>query len=66
MTQDNNTHQQNNTPTGTYSAITAGTIHTCALRTDETVTCWGAPSQVQTPNGVQWNGLPRVFRDRHS
>ena len=28
-------------PAGTYKAITAGTDHTCALRLDNTITCWG-------------------------
>ena len=26
----------------TYRAVTAGQLHSCALRTDDTITCWGA------------------------
>ena len=29
------------TPAQTYTAITAGSNHSCALRTDNTITCWG-------------------------
>ena len=33
----------------------AGGTHTCGLRPDDTITCWGAPGFVQAPDGVQWN-----------
>ena len=41
------------TPSG-YLAITAGGTHTCALRADKTVTCWGNNQYGQTnaPNGI--------------
>ena len=28
-------------PSGTYKYITAGSAHSCAIRTDNTITCWG-------------------------
>ena len=34
--------------TATYKAVTAGSRHTCALRTDNTITCWGAPADAPT------------------
>ena len=30
-----------NAPDGTYTAVTAGSKHSCGLRTDGTITCWG-------------------------
>ncbi|MDE0267524.1 MAG: RCC1 domain-containing protein, partial [Acidimicrobiaceae bacterium] len=41
-------------PTGTYTAITAGNNHTCALKTDNTITCWGNNhhNQTNTPTGT--------------
>ncbi|MDE0268238.1 MAG: hypothetical protein OXI96_04265 [Acidimicrobiaceae bacterium] len=30
------------TTTGTYTAVPVGELHTCALNTDETITCWEA------------------------
>lgn len=36
-------HQgQNQAPPGTYTFVSAGPLHTCAVRTDTTVVCWGA------------------------
>ena len=29
------------TPTTTYKAVTAGRGHSCGLRSDDTITCWG-------------------------
>ena len=28
-------------PSGLYVAVDAGESHTCAIRTDETISCWG-------------------------
>ncbi|MCY4665927.1 MAG: hypothetical protein OXC00_14825, partial [Acidimicrobiaceae bacterium] len=28
-------------PAGTHKAVTAGSHHTCAIATDDTITCWG-------------------------
>ena len=38
---------------GAYTAVTAGNGHTCALRTDNTITCWGNNNSGQTdaPDG---------------
>ena len=37
----------------TYTAITAGASHSCALRTDNTITCWGSNGlgQADAPDG---------------
>ena len=37
----NTPHTDTPTNNPTYTAITAGRNHTCALRTDKTITCWG-------------------------
>ena len=39
--------------TSTYSAITAGGAHSCGLRTDGTITCWGdnRHGQATAPDG---------------
>ncbi len=31
---------QTDAPEGTFTAIATGGIHSCAIRTDETITCW--------------------------
>jgi len=36
------------TTTGAFTTLTAGNHHTCGLRPDQTVTCWGAMAR----NGV--------------
>lgn len=33
---------QNQAPAGTFIQVSAGTIHSCGVRTDGTVACWGA------------------------
>ena len=42
------------TPTTASNAITAGRIHTCALKTDNTATCWGSnlAGRADAPNGT--------------
>ena len=41
-------------PSGTFISIDAGEDHTCGLRTDGTITCWGINDRGQTnaPGGV--------------
>ena len=45
---------QGDAPAGTYSAVTAGGWHTCGLRTDATIACWGHNNhgQAEAPAGV--------------
>ena len=38
---DCNDHGQATAPDGQYTAVTAGWQHSCGLRTDGTITCWG-------------------------
>ncbi|MCY4101874.1 MAG: RCC1 domain-containing protein, partial [bacterium] len=40
-------------PDGTYTAITAGSLHTCALDADGAVTCWGSNTDwLRGPTGA--------------
>ncbi len=39
--QGQSTRIDSNPPTGTFNAITSGLTHTCAIRSDSTITCWG-------------------------
>ncbi|MCY4557792.1 MAG: RCC1 domain-containing protein [Chloroflexi bacterium] len=50
---------------GRFVAVTAGTWHSCALRTDGTVTCWGENffGQADGPSSLpvtRWSA-PRVL-----
>lgn len=38
---------QADAPSGHFSAVTAGTWHSCGVRTDGTITCWGLNDQGQ-------------------
>ncbi|MDE0492335.1 MAG: RCC1 domain-containing protein, partial [Acidimicrobiaceae bacterium] len=38
-------------PAGTYKAVSAGSSHSCAIATDDTITCWGP---LLPPEGVRW------------
>jgi len=38
-------------PTGTFTEVTAGYFHTCGLRADGTVSCWGLPAMTHSPAG---------------
>ena len=42
------------TPSGTFKIVTAGSYHSCAVRTDDTITCWGRNDYGQTdaPSGT--------------
>ena len=42
------------TPTGTFKTITTGSQHSCAIRSDDTATCWGNnwAGQTDAPTGT--------------
>ncbi len=42
-------------PEGLFVAAAAGSVHSCGLRDDATITCWGARPFVQAPDGVTLN-----------
>src|ERR1051326_5402958 len=44
---------------GAYTAVSAGQLHTCAIRTDRTVRCWGNDNSGQV-SGI--TGDPTPFR----
>ena len=41
LTAPQTTAQSASQSTGQYSAVTAGAFHSCGLRTNGTITCWG-------------------------
>ena len=55
-----NYHGETDAPEGTFTAVTAGSAHSCGLRTDGTITCWGNNSHAQTdppPGGRPFTAL---------
>ena len=58
------------TPQTRFTAVAAGDIHTCGLRSDNTVACWGtnANGESDPPRGVVHGGGERqraFLRDSH-
>jgi hypothetical protein len=49
-----NSNGQSSPPAGTFSQVDAGEYHSCGLRTDGTLACWGDNSigQTNTPTGI--------------
>ncbi len=49
-----NAKGQASPPTGAFMAVSAGTAHTCGLRTDGTAVCWGfaAHDRLKVPTGT--------------
>ena len=50
----NNEHGQADAPTGAFKAVSAGGLHSCGLRADDTITCWGdnTVGQTDVPTGM--------------
>lgn len=48
-----NSNGQSNAPAGEFVAVTAGYLHSCGLKADQTITCWGwnAKGQSDAPAG---------------
>ena len=53
-TADEPTDKAEESASGRYTAVTAGGAHTCGLRDDGTITCWGDNSrrQAEAPSGI--------------
>ncbi|MBD3756393.1 MAG: hypothetical protein IE937_12380, partial [Gammaproteobacteria bacterium] len=49
-----NTFGQLTPPAGTFKQVSAGGLHTCGIRTDDTLTCWGqnANNALAAPAGT--------------
>ena len=52
-------------PDGQYSAVTAGAWHSCGLRTDGTITCWGAEHDGEGAYSGQATAPGRAVLRRH-
>ena len=39
---------QTDAQSGTFKTVTAGSKHSCAVRTDDTITCWGSNDDGET------------------
>ena len=57
--QGQNGYDQATAPEGTFTAVATGWWHSCGLRTDQTIECWGGsdladgyPRQVEPPEGT--------------
>lgn len=47
-----NSGGQSSAPPGHFVQVSAGRLHTCALRLDETLECWGAGAPTHRPDGL--------------
>ncbi|MYL08056.1 MAG: hypothetical protein F4015_00900 [Acidimicrobiia bacterium] len=47
-----NEYGQTDAPAGQFTAIAAGLQHSCAIKTDQTITCWNWSTNL--PTGVSW------------
>ena len=43
-----NRYGQSDPPSGTFKSLTTGSWHSCGLRNDGSITCWGANGQERT------------------
>ena len=48
-------------PAGSFKAVTAGDIHSCGLRTDATITCWGLSTAFASGGWRRRLGRGRVW-----
>ncbi|MBV9791136.1 MAG: hypothetical protein JOZ51_23270, partial [Chloroflexi bacterium] len=42
-----NSYGQSTPPSGTFTQVSTGYLHSCGLRTDSTIICWGDNSYYQ-------------------
>ena len=47
-----NDHEQATAPNGEFIQISAGQFHSCGVKVDETIKCWGAPGVSNNPTGL--------------
>lgn len=47
-------YRQSDAPSGTFKTITASSLYSCGVRTDDTITCWGTnlDEQIDAPPGT--------------
>lgn len=43
---------QSSPPPGQFIQVSTGRLHTCALRIDETIECWGSSAPIHRPDGL--------------
>lgn len=46
-----NNKGQTDAPSGHFIQVSSGTFHSCAVKDDETVSCWGAQGIAYSPEG---------------